>query len=82
MAAALGSLLVAILLIFLGMFLSIAAYSRKPILLRLVTIGFVRINPDSPGRVQRAVVFIAGMLLILVGVLLVVAERLKDMGFI
>ena len=82
MVATLGSLLVPVLLIFVGIFLAIAAYSRNPVLLQIAALGTVKINPDSPGKTQRAIVFSVGIGLILVGVILVVLDRLHGMGLL
>jgi hypothetical protein len=82
MVAALGSLLVPVLFIFVGVFLTIAAYSRNPVLLRIASVGTVKIDPDSPGKTQRAIVFSTGIGLILVGVVLVVLDRLHGMGLL
>jgi len=82
MIAALGNLLVPVLLIFVGIFLTIAAYSRNPVLLKIASVGTVKIDPDSPGKIQRAIVFGIGIGLILVGVILVVLDRLHGMGFL
>ena len=82
MAKELGSFLVNIVLTFLGVFLMFAAYSRDPLLLKLVTLGQLNINPDNPGRKQRAVIFGIGVFLIFVGVLLIVLDKLKSLGII
>jgi hypothetical protein len=60
----------------------ITAHSRKEVLLKLVTLGTIRIDPDSPGRTPRAVIFSIGVTLVLVGVLFVILEKLRDLGII
>lgn len=80
MAENLGTFLVTIILMFIGVFLVIAAYSRKEILLKIATLGTFRIDPDNPGRTQRAIVFGIGVTLVLVGLILIVIEKLVDLG--
>ncbi len=82
MAETLGSFLVSVLLLVLGIFLMIAAYSRKPLLLKLASLGTVHIDPDSPGRRQRAIVFSIGIAFCAVGLLLIVLEKLKALGLL
>ena len=82
MAELLGTFLVTIVLMFIGVFLMMCAYSRKPILLKIATLGTFTIDPDNPGRTQRAVVFSIGITLVLVGLLLVVIEKLSELGVI
>ncbi|QDO82381.1 hypothetical protein FM037_02910 [Shewanella psychropiezotolerans] len=78
----LGTFLVTVLLMFIGVFLMICAYSKKPILLKIATLGTFEINPDNPGKIQRAVVFSVGVTLVLVGLLLIVLEKLIELGII
>ena len=82
MAESLGTFLVTIVLMFIGVFLMICAYSKKPILLKIATLGTFTIDPDNPGRMQRAVVFSIGATLVLVGLLLVIIEKLSTLGII
>jgi hypothetical protein len=82
MAKVLGSALAPVLLVFLGMFLSIAAYSRKPLLLKIASIGLIHIDPDHPGQTQRAILFSVGMLMIFVGLALLVLDRLHGLGLV
>jgi len=82
MANALGSFLVNIVLIFLGVFVMFSAYSRAPILLKLVTLGQLQIDPDSPGRKQRAIVFAVGVVLVLIGTALVVIDKMRSLSLI
>jgi hypothetical protein len=72
--------LVSICLILLGIFLMIAAYSRKPLLLKLASLGMFRIDPDSPGRVPRLIMFSIGVGLTVVGLALVVIDKLHELG--
>jgi hypothetical protein len=76
----LGAFLVSVLLIVLGIFLMVAAYARTPILLRLASLGMFRINPDSPGRIPRLIMFCIGVTLCVVGLILVVVDKLHDLG--
>lgn len=80
MTGSLGTFLITVVLMFLGVFLMITAYSRKPILLRIATLGTFKIHPDNPGATQRAVLFAVGVTLVLVGLILVVAEKLMALG--
>ena len=80
MAESLGSFLVTVVLMFIGVFLMIAAYSRKEVLLRIATLGTLRIDPDHPGTTPRAVMFGVGVTLVLVGLLLIVLEKLHALG--
>jgi hypothetical protein len=73
---AFGTFAVTIVLVLLGIFLMIAAYSRKPILLKIASLGTMEIDPDSPGRRQRGVMFSIGIVLIMVGLILIVIEKL------
>lgn len=82
MDTALGSFLVSVVLIFIGVFVMFAAYSRNPLLLKIAALGLVRIDPDNPGRKQRAVIFAIGVMLILVGVVLIALDKLKSLGII
>jgi hypothetical protein len=82
MAESLGSFLVTVVLICIGVFLMIAAYSRKEILLKIATLGTLRIDPDNPGTTARAVMFGVGVTLVLVGLLLVILEKLRDLGIL
>ena len=82
MAHELGQSLVSVLLIILGIFLMVSAYSRRVILLRLATLGMFRINPDSPGRMQRAWLFGIGVFLCMVGVALVLLDKLHSLKLI
>lgn len=76
---AFGTFAVSIVLVLLGIFLTIAAYSRKPILLKIASLG-MEIDPDTPGQRRRAVIFVIGILLILVGVVLIIIEKLAIVG--
>ena len=80
MANALGTFLVNVVLIVLGIFLMTAAYSRKPFLLKLASLGTIHIDPDSPGRRQRAILFSIGVAFSVVGLLLIVVEKLVGLG--
>ncbi len=80
MAEALGDLLAPIILVVLGIFLAIAAYSRKPILLKLAVLGTFTIDPDSPGQRARAIMFGLGIILVLIGAGLVIFERVVSSG--
>jgi hypothetical protein len=80
MVEALGSFLVRIVLIFLGVFLMLTAYSRDKLLLKIVTLGQLHIDPDNPGRKARAVIFGTGTSLIFVGVVLIVLDKLTSLG--
>ena len=82
MAASLGSFLVTVVLMFIGVFLMIAAYSRKEVLLKIATLGTLRIDPDHPGTTARAVMFGVGVTLVLVGLLLILLEKLHDLGIV
>jgi hypothetical protein len=53
---------------------------RKPLLLKLAVLDMIKINPDSPGRRQRAIVFGVGFAFCLVGLLLIILEKLKQLG--
>lgn len=79
MAETLGSFLVLVVLIFIGVFLMIAAYSKKEILLKLATLGTFKIDPDHPGTTARAVMFGVGVTLVLVGLLLIILERVPGL---
>jgi uncharacterized membrane protein YraQ (UPF0718 family) len=76
MSKELGPFLVSIILVLIGVFLMVSAYSRKPILLKLSTLGMFTINPDSPGRVARAWLFGIGVSLCTVGCLLIILDKL------
>jgi hypothetical protein len=78
----LGSFLVVVVVMLLGVFLMIAAYSRKPVLLRIATLGTLRINPDSPGRKQRAIMFSIGVALTLISLGLIIIEKLGALGLL
>ena len=78
----LGSFLVTVVLMFIGVFLMIAAYSRKEVLLKIAVLGLLRIDPDKPGETTRAVMFGVGVTLVLVGVLLILLEKLHDLGIV
>lgn len=69
-----------LVLVFLGIFAMIAAYSREPLLLKIATLGTFKIDPDNPGTTARAVMFTLGACLIVFAVLLLVVERLADLG--
>jgi hypothetical protein len=75
MAEKLGPFLIEVLLLLLGIFLMLAAYSRKPLLLKLATLGTIHIDPDSPGRRQRAVVFGIGIALVLVAIAFIILDK-------
>ena len=79
MAETLGSFLVTVVLIFIGVFLMIAAYSRKEVLLKIATLGTLRIDPDNPGTTPRAVMFGVGVTLVLVSLLLLVLEKIQGL---
>ena len=76
---ALGTFLVTVVVMLIGVFLMIAAYSRKPILLKIATLGLLHIDPDTPGWKQRAVMFSIGVLLVVVSVGLIVLEKLVSL---
>jgi hypothetical protein len=80
--ARLGSSAVELILVLIGVFLAIAAYSRKPVMLRLATLGTFRIDPDHPGETARLVLFTVGVTVIVLGVLLLFVDRLSDLGLI
>ena len=80
MAEGLGAFLVNVVLMFIGVFLMISAYSRNPILLKLVSLGTIKIDPDNPGRTKRAVVFGIGVTLVVVGLISVILDKLKGYG--
>jgi hypothetical protein len=82
MAESLGSFLVTVVLMFIGVFLMIAAYSRKEVLLKIATLGTLRIDPDNPGTTARAVMFGVGVTLVLVGLVLILLEKLHDLGIV
>jgi hypothetical protein len=82
MAQGLGSFLVDVVLIFVGVFLTLAAYSRVPLLLKVATLATFRIDPDEPGRTQRGWLFGIGIGPVIIGVLLIVVDKLKALGFI
>ena len=82
MAESLGGFLVTIVLMFIGVFLMIAAYSRKEVLLKIATLGSLRIDPDNPGTTARAVMFGVGVTLVLVGLLLILLEKLHNLGIV
>jgi hypothetical protein len=78
----LGSSLAELAVLMIGVFLAVAAYSRKPVLLRIASLGTVRIDPDSPGIAARRVLFICGVCLIIASALLLFLERLRDLALI
>lgn len=80
MVEGLGAFLVNVVLMFIGVFLMISAYSRNPLLLKIVTLGTFHIDPDNPGRVQRAVVFGIGVTLVSVGLIFVILDKLRSYG--
>jgi divalent metal cation (Fe/Co/Zn/Cd) transporter len=80
MAETLGSFLVTVVLIFIGVFLMIAAYSSKEVLLKIATLGTLKIDPDNPGKTPRAVMFGVGVTLVLVSLLLIVLEKLQSLN--
>ena len=80
MAEGLGGFLVNVVLMFIGVFLMISAYSRNKILLKLVSLGTIKIDPDNPGRSKRAVVFGIGVTLVVVGLIFVILDKLKGYG--
>ena len=82
MQSSLGSFLVTIVVMFIGVFLMICAYSRKPILLKLATLGTFTIDPDNPGTIQRAVVFSVGVTMVVIGLILIVVEKLSNLGIL
>jgi purine-cytosine permease-like protein len=82
MAATLGAFLVSVLLMVLGIFLMIAAYSRKPLLLKIGVLGTMNIDPDWPGTRQRAIMFGVGVAFCAVGLLLVILEKLSALGLL
>jgi hypothetical protein len=75
-----GASAVELVVLLIGVFLSIAAYSRQPVLLRVATLGTLRIHPDSPGTAARRTLFICGVVLIVVAAVLLFSERLRDLG--
>jgi divalent metal cation (Fe/Co/Zn/Cd) transporter len=82
MATTLGAFLVSVLLMVLGIFLMIAAYSRKPLLLKIGVLGTMNIDPDWPGQYQRAIMFSVGVAFCAIGLLLVVLEKLSALGLL
>ena len=80
MPEGLGAFLVSVVLMFIGVFLMISAYLRNALLLKLVSLGTIRIDPDSPGRKQRAVVFDIGVTLVVVGLIFVILDKLNGYG--
>jgi uncharacterized membrane protein YoaK (UPF0700 family) len=80
MATALGPFLVYVVLVFIGVFLMVAAYSRRPLLLRLATLGSLHIDPDHPGELPRAVMFGIGVTLVVVMIVLLLVDRLHAVG--
>ena len=60
----------------------IAAYSRKPLLLKIGVLGTMNIDPDWPGQRQRAIMFIVGVAFCAVGLLLIILEKLSALGLL
>jgi hypothetical protein len=54
----------------------------KEVLLKIATLGTLRIDPDHPGTTARAVMFGVGVTLVLVGLLLILLEKLHDLGIV
>lgn len=79
---ALGTFLVLVVVMLIGMFLMIAAYSRKPILLNIAALGLIKIDPDWPGRRQRAVMFSVGVVLVIGSAAFVALEKLVALKII
>jgi hypothetical protein len=77
-----GPALAELAVLIIGVFLAIAAYSRRPVLLKIATLGTVRIDPDSPGIAPRRILFICGVCLIVASALLLFLERLRDLALI
>jgi hypothetical protein len=77
-----GPAVAELVVLIIGAFLAIAAYSRKPVLLKIATLGTVRIDPDSPGTAARRIVFICGICLIAASALLLFLERLRELALI
>ena len=82
MTKSLGIFFVDVVLIFVGVFLMITAYSRKTVLLKIATLGTLKIDPDNPGTTARAVVFTIGVMLVIFGLLFIILERLKELGMV
>jgi hypothetical protein len=78
----LGPALAELAVLMIGVFLAVAAYSRKPLLLRIAALGMMRIDPDNPGTVARRVLFICGICLIVASAMLLFLERLRDLALI
>lgn len=78
----LGTFFVTVLVMLIGVFLLVAAYSRKPILLKIATFWLMDIDPDNPGRRQRAIMFTIGAALITVSLGLIVLQKLVELGLI
>jgi uncharacterized membrane protein YccC len=77
-----GPALAELAVLMIGVFLAIAAYSRKPVLLRIAGLGVVHIDPDNPGAESRRILFICGICLIAASALLLFLERLQGLGLI
>jgi len=76
----LGPALAELIVLMVGVFLAIAAYSRRPVLLKIATLGTLRIDPDNPGTAARRTLFICGVALIIASALLLFFERLHELG--
>ena len=76
---ALGTFAVTTVLVVIGVFLMIAAYSEKEILLKLAVLGMFKIDPDHMGKTQRNVLFALGVFLVVVGAVLIVVEKLVSL---
>jgi hypothetical protein len=55
---------------------------RKKLLLKIVTLGQLEIDPDSPGTTARAVIFGIGTVLILVGLVFIILDKLRALQII
>jgi hypothetical protein len=80
MAEGLGAFLINVVLMFIGIFLMVSAYSRNELLLKIVSLGTIKIDPDNPGKTQRAVVFGIGVTLVVVGLIFVILDKLRGYG--
>jgi hypothetical protein len=78
----LGPAVAELVVLMIGVFLAIAAYSRKPLLLKIATLGSLRIDPDNPGTIARRILFICGVCLVIASAVLLFFERLRDLGLV
>jgi hypothetical protein len=78
----LGPALAELVILMIGVFLAVAAYSRKPVLLKIAALGTIRIDPDNPGTAARRVLFICGVCLIIASALMLFVGRLRDLALV